>query len=119
MAHGEYREPRGRNFAFVQKVENLPEDWQKVAADKLLPMAWVLHNEDRYTEKDQEKNQEHKAGELVEPHVHFFVYFNGKRTASGVVDMFSEFNIACPPVLNATYKPNTHSCIQSFPHKQY
>ena len=94
LAHGEYREPRGRNFAFVQKVENLPEDWQKVAADKLLPMAWVLHDEDRYTEKDQEKNQEHKAGELVEPHVHFFVYFNGKRTASGVVDMFSEFNIA-------------------------
>ncbi len=94
MARNEYKEPRGRNFAFVQKVENLPDDWQDIAASKLLPMAWVLHDKDVYTEKDEAANSDLKAGELVSPHVHFFVYFNGKRTASGVVDMFSEFNIA-------------------------
>ena len=94
LAHGEYKEGRGRNFAFVQLVENLPEDWQDIAAEKLLPMAWVLHDKDVYTEKDETANPEHKAGMPKKPHVHFFVYFNGKRTASGVVEMFSELNIA-------------------------
>lgn len=94
LAHGEYKEGRGRNFAFVQLVENLPQDWQEVAASKLVPLAWVLHDKDVYTEKDEKANPEHKAGELKKPHVHFFVYFNGKRTASGVVEMFSEFGIA-------------------------
>lgn len=94
LAHGEYKEPRGRNFAFVQLVENLPKDWEKIARDKLLPMAWVLHDKDFYTKEDEKKNPEHQAGTTKKPHVHFFVYFNGKRTASGVVEMFSEFNIA-------------------------
>ena len=94
MGHGEYKEGRGRNFAFVQLVENLPKDWQEIAAGKLLPMAWVLHDKDVYTEKEEKANPEHKAGEMKKPHVHFFVYFNGKRTASGVVEMFSEFGIA-------------------------
>lgn len=93
MAHGEYKEGRGRNFAFVQLLENLPEDWQDIAADKLLPMAWVIHDKDVYTEKDELANPENVAGTSKKPHVHFFVYFNGKRTASGVVEMFSEFNI--------------------------
>lgn len=94
MAHNEYKEARGRNFAFVQKEESLPKDWQEIAAGKLLPMAYVIHNKDVYTEKDEQKSPEHKAGMPVPAHVHFFVYFNGKRTASGVVEMFSEFNIA-------------------------
>lgn len=93
MAKNEYKEPRGRNFAFVQLVENLPDDWEQIARDKLLPMAWVLHDKDVYTEKDEQKDPAHKAGTPKKPHVHFFVYFNGKRTASGVVEMFSEFNI--------------------------
>ena len=94
LAKNEYKEPRGRNFAFVQLVENLPDDWQEIAAGKLLPLAWVLHDKDVYTEKDEMKDPTHKAGEPKKPHVHFFVYFNGKRTASGVVSMFSEFNIS-------------------------
>ena len=76
------KEPRGRNFAFVQKVENLPEDWRDIAKAKLIPMAYIIHDKD-VDEK----------GEPVDPHVHFFVYFAGKRAVSGVVEMFSEFNI--------------------------
>lgn|GEM_PF-2150121 len=88
MAHGEYKEVRGRNFAFVQKLSQLPPDWRDVLADKLLPIAYIVHDKD--TKLDEQ------TGELVpvEPHVHVFVYFNGKRTASGVVAMFPEFGIA-------------------------
>ena len=96
MAHGELKDGNviGRNFAFVQLLENLPEDWEKIAENKLLPIAWVIHNADYYTENDEKKNPEHKAGTLKKPHVHFFVYFNGKRTANGVAALFSEFGIA-------------------------
>ena len=96
MAHGELKEGnvRGRNFAFVQLLENLPEDWEKKAELKLLPMAWVVHDKDRYTEEDEENDPKCKAGSLKKPHVHFFVYFNGKRTANGVVMLFSDFNIS-------------------------
>lgn len=76
------KEPRGRNFAFVQKVENMPEKWPEIVKAKLIPMAYVLHDKDV-----------NEAGEPVEAHVHFFVYFAGKRAASGVVEMFSELNI--------------------------
>lgn len=93
MAHGELVSARGRNFAFVQLVENLPDDWQEIAQNKLLPMAWVLHDKDVYTEKDEKANPEHKEGTSKKPHVHFFVYFSGKRTTSGVVEMFNDFNI--------------------------
>ena len=93
MSHGELKSPRGRNFAFVQLVENMPEDWEKKVEEKLIPMAWVLHDKDVYTKKDEEANPEHKEGTKKKPHVHFFVYFNGKRTVSGVVEMFSFLNI--------------------------
>lgn len=84
----------GRNFAFVQLLENLPKNWQKIAEGKLIPIAWVVHDKDLYTEDDEKNNPEHKVGTLKKPHVHFFVYFNGKRSANGVVGMFSEFGIS-------------------------
>lgn len=101
MAHGEYKEVRGRNFAFVQKVENLPENWREICETKLVPMAYVVHDKDVHTPKPEVIGQHAKnavvdeelMGMPVEPHVHFFVYFNGKRTASGVVNMFGELNI--------------------------
>lgn len=88
MSHGEYKEVRGRNFAFVQKLELLPPDWREILADKLLPIAYIVH--------DKDVKVDDATGEVVpvEPHVHVFVYFNGKRTASGVVAMFQEFGIA-------------------------
>lgn len=95
MAHGELKDGNviGRNFAFVQLIENLPENWEKKVEDLLLPVAWVVHDKDRYTEDDEKVDPERKAGMLKKPHVHFFVYFSGKRSANGVVALFHELNI--------------------------
>lgn len=102
MSHNEYKELRGRNFAFVQKVENLPENWRDIIEDKLIPMAYIVHDKDVHTAKPELIGKhaanavivnEDLIGQPVDPHVHFFAYFNGKRTASGVVSMFSELNI--------------------------
>lgn len=96
MAHGVLKDGNviGRNFAFVQLIENLPEDWEKIAENLLLPICWIIHDKDRYTEDDEKKNPEHKAGTLKKPHVHFFVYFSGKRTVNGVIMLFSKLNIS-------------------------
>lgn len=101
MANNGYVEQRGRNFAFVQKTENMPENWREIVADKLIPMAYVVHDKDVYTEKPELIGKHAKnavvdadnIGKPVDEHVHFFAYFNGKRTAGGVVNMFSELNI--------------------------
>lgn len=102
LAHNEYKEVRGRNFAFVQKLENMPEDWEEIVKSKLVPIAYVVHDKDVYTSKPEiigehakhaTEVNEGRVGEAVPTHVHFFVYFNGKRTAGGVVSMFSELNI--------------------------
>lgn len=76
------KEPRGRNFAMVQKIENLPVDWREILKGKLIPCCYVVHDKD----VDEE-------GMPIDPHVHIFVYFAGKRAASGVVAMFSELNV--------------------------
>lgn len=93
MARNEYVEVRGRNFAFVQLVENMPENWQHIVESKMLPVAYIIHDKDVYTEEDEAKDPEHVAGTPKKPHVHFFVYFNGKRTPSGVVNLFWELGI--------------------------
>lgn len=73
----------GRNFAWVQKLENLPGDWEQQLKDMMLPLAYIVHLYDR-----------HDDGTPVEPHVHVFCYFNGKRSANGVLMLFSWANIA-------------------------
>ena len=93
MAKNEYKEERGRNFRFVQLVENLPPDWEKVVKNKLLPMAYVVHDKDYYSE-DEEKEGKGIAGQPKKPHVHFFVYFNGKRTPSGVAKLFNDLGVS-------------------------
>lgn len=97
MAKNEYADERGRNFAFVQKVENLPEDWERIIQEKFIPMAYIVHDKDVYTQREIDENPDtlgdKVAGQPKDLHVHFFAYFNGKRTPGGVVKMFSELNI--------------------------
>lgn len=96
MAHGEYKEGRGRNFAMVQKLENMPDDWRERLEELGLPIAYVVHDKDVYTEREDKRDLSApgcKPGDKVPDHVHIFVYFSGKRTASGVVEMFSDFGI--------------------------
>ena len=96
MSKNEYSDERGRNFSFVQKLENLPEDWERIIHEKCVPMAYIVHDKDTYTQYEIDNNPALAgkiAGELKDAHVHFFVYFNGKRTIGGVVKMFSELNI--------------------------
>lgn len=96
MAHGELKSPRGRNFAMVQRLDNMPDDWRDRLEELGLPIAYVVHDKDVYGERDDKRDLdrgEASPGSPVPAHVHIFVYFSGKRTVSGVVEMFSDFNV--------------------------
>lgn len=88
---------RGRNFAFVQKVENLPENWETLVAEKCIPMAYIVHDRDVYTQRDFDEKGEalagKKVGDMKDSHVHFFAYFSGKKTCGGVIKLFEDLGI--------------------------
>lgn len=46
---------------------------QKIA--KSYDYAGILHNQDKWTEEDEKKNPEHKAGSIKKPHYHIVVRF--------------------------------------------
>lgn len=69
---------RFRSFAFVQKVSALPDDWQERFASMMVESAYIVHDRDTGTD----------------PHVHFFLYYQGKRSVSGVLaDIPDSFGI--------------------------
>ena len=61
-----------RTWWFVQRIDNLPRDWEKILEDLLIPGAYIVH--DRDTKLDEE------TGELlsVAPHVHCILTFNSQ-----------------------------------------
>ena len=83
--HGEYASERRRYWWFVQKVCNLPENWEQLFCDLLVPGAYILHDKDYYTADDVKRMHDKIQGELKDAHVHFLQYFPGKRTYSGVL----------------------------------
>lgn len=60
-----------------QGTKFLTEDKIKEAVCKrgIKKFAYILHDKDTYTEDDEKKNSEHKAGTLKEPHWHICLQF--------------------------------------------
>lgn len=68
---------RYRSFAFVQLLENLPDNWNQQFQDMLCESCYIVHDQDE-----------------AKPHVHFFLYFQGKRSPNAVLkDIPEEFGI--------------------------
>lgn len=72
------KQKRYRTFSFVQKLENLPETWEQDFQDMICESCYILHDKD--------------PG--VNPHVHFLLYFQGKKSINGVLETIPEsFNV--------------------------
>ncbi len=75
-----------RHLEYQQQLEHL-----KVSLDEMEEIiekhrtikewAYIIHDKDVYTKKDEEKNPEHKEGTLKKPHIHLYLNF-GKNGAS-------------------------------------
>lgn len=68
------KQKRCRTFSFVQKIENLPETWEQDFQDMICESCYIIHDKDPGTE----------------PHVHFLLYFQGKKSINGVLECIPE-----------------------------
>lgn len=72
-----------RRCEIVQQARYLTEEQIKAALNgkrSIKYYSYILHDKDVYTEEDEKKNPEHKAGTLKEPHWHIvIVFFDGQQ----------------------------------------
>lgn len=72
------KQKRSRTFAFVQKIGNLPDTWEQDFQDMVCESCYIIHDKDPGTD----------------PHVHFVLYFQGKKSINGVLESIPEtFNV--------------------------
>ena len=69
-----------KHCEYSQQIKHLKvslEEMQEII-DKhrtIKEWAYIIHDKDVYTKKDEEKNPEHKEGTLKKPHIHLYLNF--------------------------------------------
>ena len=73
-----------------QETKFLTEDKIKepICKRSIKKYAYILHDKDIYTEEDEKKNPEHKAGTLKEPHWHICLQFKDSQDTVYVAKWF-------------------------------
>lgn len=74
----------------VQQVEYINKDRMEygLSRDCVQDYAYIIHDKDVYTEKDEEKNPAHKAGTLKPAHYHIALRFNDTQNSKYVAEWF-------------------------------
>lgn len=68
---------KSRCYAFVQKLENLPDNWQKLFEDCVIPSCFIIHDQDE-----------------ADPHIHFLMDFTSPVSVLTALDVIpAEFNV--------------------------
>jgi len=75
---------RARGWCAVGYLEGMPDYWLQYLDDTHIPIAAIIHDRDVFTEADEKKDSEHKAGTPKKVHVHINLYFDGKKSVQQV-----------------------------------
>lgn len=76
---------KARNWLAVMYPESLPADWIEQLQQTGLEIAISpLHDKDVWTEEDEEKNPDNKAGTPKKPHYHVILCYQGPATFASV-----------------------------------
>ena len=85
-----------KHCEYSQQIKHLKvslEEMQEII-DKhrtIKEWAYIIHDKDVYTKKDEEKNPEHKEGTLKKPHIHLYLNFGqGSATFKDVARWFKD-----------------------------
>lgn len=83
---------RKRSWATLVYPESAPKDWiERLRGLKVPCLVSPLHDKDKWTKEDQEKNPAHVAGMLKKPHYHVELMYSGKKSYEQVKDDCSAF----------------------------
>lgn len=96
---------RYRSFNWIMYTESLPENWMDYLDSLHVPIICAIHDSDVWTKSDEEKNSEHKAGELKKEHIHGLALFDGKKSPAQMLQMLEPLGVG--------YCEATHN-VQSF-----
>lgn len=82
-----------RNWWFVQRIDNMPEDWRTQLDELMIPGCYIVHDRDT-------KLSESGEWEPVAPHIHCILQFGNAIRADTVLDALpASFNVKlCKPV---------------------
>lgn len=79
---------------YMQEIKYLKinlEEFPKILDDAPIKMwAFCVHDKDTYDEKDEEKNPDHKCGELKPIHVHVMMKFNSDQVPENIAKWFND-----------------------------
>ena len=94
------KDNRRRNWTFCVYPDSAPEDWKSKIENLKVPcLISPLHDKDTWTEEDERKNPEHKAGTFKKPHWHVMLCYSGKKSFEQIMDIVTMCNGArCEPV---------------------
>ena len=84
-----YNSKRTRNWSVLFYPDDLPADW--LAEVKALGFKWSLsplHDKDLWTEENEKKNPEHKAGTPKKIHHHAIFQFPSQKTKKQMCELF-------------------------------
>lgn len=107
-------EDRRRAWRMIFYTESLPKDWRAYLTDDLM-WRWAcspLHDSDKWSADDEEKDASHVAGTLKKAHYHIVAIFSGKKS-------FSQINAVCQKLGQPIPMPcdNPSAAVQYFVHK--
>lgn len=84
-----YNAKRTRNWCVLFYPDDLPGDWQaEIKALGFKSAISPLHDKDLYTEENEKKNPENKAGTLKKKHHHAVFIFSSHKTKKQLCELF-------------------------------
>lgn len=91
---------RARAFNWVMYPESLPDDFLQIIDDLHVPCVLAYHDRDVWTESDERKNPDHKAGTLKKDHYHGMLTFDGKKSIKQVLGMLEPLGVSYVEVVH-------------------
>lgn len=85
---------KNRGFAFLIYPESAPDYWLDLLREThLRALVSPLHDADVWTQADESRNSEHKAGTLKKPHYHCMILFDGPTTAKNALTVLEPLGV--------------------------
>jgi len=104
---------RSKIWNVVFYPESAPSYFLDVIRDSHVSAALSpIHNMDRWTEKDEVENPEHKAGDYKKPHYHLHLHYDGNKSQEQVFRDFCEpLNTGLQPKISNSDRNDTRYLI--------
>ncbi len=87
---------KSRVWKLLVYPDSAPEDWKQILEENGQRFVCILHDKDVWSERDEKKNPEHRAGEPKKPHYHVMLFFDGETSFNTVSEVASLIKAPTP-----------------------